>query len=203
MNGRDALRETLRYTLGAEWPEDVKAAIDGQRILLSRPLRKDRIAGLWLPAGSNIAVVVDPRGAEAARKSALVQDLIKRGRSVLMIDAFQTGAAAAPRDNSHRFFLTFNRSDDAARVQDVLTALAFATSRNPGGVELYGADEASIWCLFAAAAAPVHVPLHADTGWFRGTDQDYLHRFFVPGIERAGGVSAAEWLASQQEERGR
>jgi hypothetical protein len=97
--------------------------------------------------------------------------------------------------------LTFNRSDDAARVQDVLTALAFGASRNAGVVELYGMDEASIWCLFAAAVAPVNVGLHADTGWFRGTDQDYLHRFFVPGIERAGGVSVAEWLASQKEER--
>jgi hypothetical protein len=118
---------------------------------------------------------------------------------VLIIDGFQTAAAAAPRDKSHRFFLTFNRSDDASRVQDVLTALAFAASRNPGGVELYGADEASIWCLFAAAVAPIHLSLHADTGWFRGTDQDYLHRFFVPGIERAGGVSAAEWLATQKD----
>jgi dienelactone hydrolase len=201
VDDRNRLREILRYTLGAEWPDDVQTAIDGQRILLSRPLRKDRIPGFWLPAGADIALVVDPRGAEAARKSALVQDLIKRGRSVLIIDCFQTGASVAPRDRSHNFFLTFNRSDDASRVQDVLTALAFAASRNPGGVELYGADEASIWCLFAAAVAPIQLSLHADTGWFRGTDQDYLHRFFVPGIERAGGVSAAEWLANQKEGR--
>lgn len=201
VDDRNALRETLRHTLGAEWPDDVKTTIDGQRILLSRPLRKDRVPGLWLPAGPNIAVVVDPRGAEAARKSALVQDLIKGGRSILMIDAFQTGAALTLRDKSHRFFLTFNRSDDAARVQDVLTALAFAASRNSSGVELYGTDEASIWCLFAAAVAPVNMGLHADTGWFRGTDQDYLHSFFVPGIERAGGVSAAGWLANQKEGR--
>ena len=118
-----------------------------------------------------------------------------------MIDSFQTGAAVAPSDKSHRFFLTFNRSDDASRVQDVLTALAFAASRSPGGVELYGRDEASIWCLFAAAVAPINLSLHADTGWFRGTDQDYLHYFFVPGIARAGGVSGAEWLASQKEGR--
>ena len=201
VSDRNVLRETLRYTLGVEWPDDVKTTIDGQRILLSRPLRKDRVPGLWLPGGTAIALVVDPRGAEAARKSALVQDLIKRGRSVLMIDGFQTGAAVAPRDKSHRFFLTFNRSDDASRVQDVLTALAFAASRNPGGVELYGADAASIWCLFAAAVSPINLSLHADTGWFRGADQDYLHSFFVPGIERAGGVSAAEWLASQKEGR--
>jgi len=120
-----------------------------------------------------------------------------------MIDCFQTGAVAAPRDRSHRFFLTFNRSDDASRVQDILTALAFVASRNHSGIELYGEDKASIWCLFAAALAPENVSLHADTGWFRGTDQDYLRNFFVPGIERAGGASAAAWLASQKEGRGR
>ena len=38
------------------------------------------------------------------------------GRAILMIDAFQTGSVVAPRDRSHRHFLTFNRSDDAARV---------------------------------------------------------------------------------------
>jgi hypothetical protein len=118
-----------------------------------------------------------------------------------MIDCFQTGAAVAPRDKSHRFFLTFNTSDDASRVQDILTALAFAASRGSGGVELYGTDEASIWCLFAAAVAPLNVSLHADTGWFRGTDQDYLRSFFVPGIERAGGVTTAAWLANQKEGR--
>ena len=42
-----------------------------------------------------------------------------------MIDAFQTGSAVAPRDRSVRNFLTFNKSDDANRVQDILTALAW------------------------------------------------------------------------------
>jgi hypothetical protein len=142
--------------------------------------------------------VVDSRGAEAARKSALVQDLIKAGRSVLLIDSFQTGSAVAPRDRSHKFFTTFNRTDDANRVQDILTALAFLSSRQAGTVELYGTGEASIWCLFAAAVAPVDLALHADTGWFRGAEADYLHSFSVPGIQRAGGVSAAQWLAAQK-----
>src|SRR5258708_5314584 len=126
---RNALRETLRYTLGAEWPDDVKTTIDGQRILLSRPLRKDRVPGLWLPGGSQIAVVVDPRGAEAARKSALVQDLIKRGRSVLMIDSFQTGAAGGPGGKTHRVFFNSNCTGGAGRVQEVLPAPGVSASR--------------------------------------------------------------------------
>lgn len=194
----ETVREALRLTLGAEWPDEVKTKMDGQQIVLARPSRKDRISGVWLPGGSAAALVVDSRGAEAARKSAMVQDLIKAGRSVLLVDCFQTGSAIAPRDRSHKFFTTFNRTDDANRVQDILTALAFLSSRKAGAVDLYGTGEASMWCLFAAAVAPVDVTLHADTGWFRGSDADYLHNFFVPGIERAGGVGAAQWLAAQK-----
>jgi dienelactone hydrolase len=194
----ETLRDTLRLTLGTDWPDEVKTKMQGQQILLSRPVRKDRIPGFWLSGGSTAALVVDPLGAEAGRKSPLVQDLIKAGRSVLLIDCFQTGSAIAPRDRSHKFFTTFNRTDDANRVQDILTALAFLSSRSAGTLELYGTGDASIWCLFAAAVAPVNLALHADTGWFRGTDADYLHRFSVPGIERAGGVNAAQWLATQK-----
>jgi hypothetical protein len=57
-------------------------------------------------------------------------------------------------------------------------------------VELHGTGEASISCLFAAAIAPVELSLHPDTGWFRGSDADYLHSFVVPRIERAGRVGA-------------
>jgi dienelactone hydrolase len=193
----ESLRETLRLTLGAEWPEEVKTKIDGQQIVMSRPGRNDRVPGVWLRGGPAATLVIDPHGAEAARKSAVVQELIKAGRSVLLIDCFQTGSAKAPRDRSHKFFTTFNRTDDANRVQDILTALAFLSSGKAGKVGLYGTGEASIWCLFAAAVAPVELELHADTGWFRGSDADYLHSFSVPGIERAGGVGAAQWLVTQ------
>jgi dienelactone hydrolase len=194
----ESARETLRLTLGAEWPDEVKSKIEGKQILLSRPARKDRIPGMWLPGSSPAALVVDSRGAEAARKSLLVQDLIKAGRSVLLIDCFQTGSAIAPRDRSHKFFTTFNRTDDANRVQDILTALAFLSSRKAGTVDLYGTGDASVWCLFAAAVAPVDLALHADAGWFRGSEADDLHSFAVPGIERAGGIGAAQWLATQK-----
>lgn len=194
----ESVRETLRFTLGAEWPEEVKTKIEGQRILLSRPARKDRIPGVWLPGSSGAALVIDPQGAQAARKSALVQELVKAGRSVLLIDCFQTGSAVAPRDRSHKFFTTFNRTDDANRVQDILTALAFLSSRKSGAVDLYGSGDASVWCLFADAIAPVNLTLHADTSWFRGSDADYLHGFWIPGIERAGGVDAAQWLTAHK-----
>jgi hypothetical protein len=120
-----------------------------------------------------------------------VRKLIAAGRPVLAIDAFQTGSAIAPRDRSHEHFLTFNRTDDALRVQDILTALRFLSRDFAGKPELIGAGKSAIWCTFAAAVAPIDLTLPAGLGSFRGTDEEFANDFFVPGILRAGGLDAA------------
>ncbi|HMD70099.1 MAG TPA: hypothetical protein VKF41_02085, partial [Bryobacteraceae bacterium] len=139
-------------------------------------------------------------GAEAARRKPEVARLVDAGRSVLMIDAFQTGSAVAPRDRSVRNFLTFNKTDDANRVQDILTALAWLNTgladdkrRSSAPLQLIGLGKAAVWCVFAAAVSRQAVDLEADLGGFAGTDQDYIDSFFVPGIQRAGGLNAARY----------
>ena len=99
----------------------------------------------------------------------------------------------APRNRDAKMFLTFNRSDDANRVQDILTVLRGLDS----DVELVGVGKAAVWCQFAAALARRPVELKADLGRFTGTDQDYLDGFFVPGIQRAGGLRAARMLTGK------
>jgi len=190
---RSQLRELLAYSLAAEWPKQVLSQADGERILLSRAGRGDRVPGIWMRGTGPPALVVDADGAAAARKSAPVQELLRAGRPVLLIDAFQTGSAIAPRDRSGSHFLTFNKTDDANRVQDILTALAFL---NADDTRLVGLGKASVWCLFAAAVAAKPVRLEADLSGFAGTDQDFAGRFFVPGIQRAGGLRAARLLAN-------
>ncbi len=188
-------RERLTAALAADWPAEVRSQAEGERILLSRPGKGDRVPGIWLRGSSPPVVVVDPGGAESARKSSEVAGLLKAGRSVLMIDAFQTGSAMAPRDRSVKMFLTFNQSDDANRVQDILTALAWL---NTPGTRLVGLGKAAVWCVFAAAVARQPVELQADLTGFGGSDQDFLDGFFVPGIQRAGGLAAARRLAGVQ-----
>jgi len=184
-------RERLNYALAAEWPARVVDQIDVDRILLGRPGKGDRIPGIWLKGTNPPVLVVHPEGAEAARRTPEVARLLASGRAVLMIDAFQTGAAVAPRDRSVSMFLTFNKSDDANRVQDILTALAWL---NTPHTRLVGLGKAAVWCTFAAAVAPEPVDLDAGLGAFTGTDEDYIKEFFVPGIERAGGLQAARTL---------
>jgi hypothetical protein len=185
-------RERLAYALAAAWPPEVLSQEDGGRILLGRPGVGDRIPGIWVKGSNPPVLVVDADGAEAARRKPEVTRLVESGRSVLMIDAFQTGSAVAPRDRSVRNFLTFNKTDDANRVQDILTALAWL---NTPHTRLTGLGKAAVWCLFAAALSRQPVDLRADLGNFTGADQDYIDSFFVPGIQRAGGLRAARELA--------
>jgi dienelactone hydrolase len=173
-------RERLTYALAAEWPSDVRSEGAGERILLGRPGKGDRIPAIWIKGQNPPALVVHPEGAEAARKSPEVAKLLQRGRSVLLVDAFQTGSAVAPRNRSVKAFLTFNKSDDANRVQDILTSLAWLKTPK---TTLVGLGKAAVWCVFAAAVAPEPVDL--------ANDATEYGDFFVPGIERAGGLDAA------------
>ena len=69
-------------------------------IVLGRAGRGDRVPGIWLKATGPPALVVDPEGAEAARQTTEVARSDAGRPAVLLIDAFQTGSAVAPRDRS-------------------------------------------------------------------------------------------------------
>ncbi len=181
-------RERLTYALAAEWPEHVAAETAGDRIVLGRPGKGDRVPGIWIEGAKPAALLVHTEGADAAMKTPEAAQLRRQGRAILAIDAFQTGSAVAPRNRGVKMFLTFNKSDDAERVQDILTALAWIGAPR---TRLICTGKAAVWCTFAAAVAPVSADLAADLGAFKGSDQDFIDSFFVPGIQRAGGLQAA------------
>jgi hypothetical protein len=184
-------RQRLTAALAVEWPSQVLSGGTGERIVLGRPGKGDRIPAIWIKGSNPPALVIHPDGAEAARKDPAVARLVQAGRAVLLIDAFQTGTAVAPRDRSVKMFLAFNRSDDANRVQDILTALAWLKQPK---TQLIGLEKSAIWSEFAAAVSPVAVDLRADLAGFQGTDEEFMKDFFVPGIQRAGGLRAARAL---------
>jgi dienelactone hydrolase len=193
---RNQLREMMELALGAEWPERVVSEAKGEKISFGRPGRGDRVSGFWLPGEGRKVLFLHPDGAEAARKSPEFAALVRTGRPIYTIDAFQTGAAVAPRDRNAKMFLTFNRSDDANRVQDILTVLRWLDVPD---VELVGVGKAAIWCQFAAAVSQQRVILKADVSNFTGTDQEFVDRFFIPGIQRAGGLRVARLLSENRE----
>jgi hypothetical protein len=188
------VRERLALALASEWPAKVLSERSGDRIVLSRQGKGDRVPGVWLEAGKQATLVVNPEGADSARQMPEVQEMIRRRESVLTIDAFQTGSAIAARDRSVKHFLAFNQTDDACRAQDILTALAFLKQSGYANIRLLGVGKAALSTLFAAAVAETPVSLETNLKGVDGSDSDFLNNFFVPGIQRAGGMKAARAL---------
>ena len=208
------LRERLRQTLAVEIPSDVIAGLDGRSIVLSRASKRDRVPGLWLEGNGKPAIVLDSSGISAAVDSSIVKQLEKDGRPILIPDLFQTGSARASRSGDiaiepatklpesageeekadaaagYAKFLTFNLSVDAARVQDILTAIAWAR-RRAQDVDVFATGDAGIWATFAAAVSDSPVFLHGKDVPALTSDADYLQHFNVPGILRAGGLTVA------------
>lgn len=170
-------QERLALVFGLDTTSAVKATTEGELTVLSREGVGDRVTAVATGPNPRV-IVVHPTGAtEAARPS----------EAALLLTAFQTGRSKARRESPKKYHLTFNRSDDANRVQDIVTAIRYL---GPGPVELRCTEVAAVWCTFAAALSPVRVKLDAPLGAFKGTDQNFMDDFFVPGIQRAGGLPA-------------
>jgi hypothetical protein len=209
-------RERLAFSLLVSKPasgvllsEKVESLPLGEKLLIGRDGKGDRIPAVWLaPPKLNAQVpptlVVHPEGAAWALHSSqaadgLVKGILNRGGAVLSIDAFQTGTARAPRDTSRRAFINFNQTNDALRVQDILTAIEYLRQRSQASVvNLVGLESAGVWSYFARAMADERVNLAADLAQFRsGTDAEYIDKFFIPGLRRAGDFRAAATLNAQ------
>ena len=173
----EVLRKRLRLALATEWPEHVVSEAQGEKLLLGRAGKGDRVSAIRIGSGVPSVVVIDPAP--------------KEYQSALVVTVFQTGSAIAPRDRSPQFFLTFNRSDDQNRVQDILTALAYLKEQGSKNLRVVGTGRAAVWALFAAAVAEEPVTFDGKIEGFAGEDRDFLDGFFVPGIQRAGGLEAA------------
>jgi len=176
------IRRRLALAIGAEWPAEVESSRTGEKIVLSRKGVGDRVEGVWIDGEGQPALVVHSEGVEAARNSNEVKALLAAHRPVLMIEPFKTAW-----DTTVKHYLTFHRSDDANRTQDILTALAYLGKDH---VELVGLGKAAVWVTFASALVQRPVDLKANLANFRGTDQEYVDNYFVPGIQRVGGIMA-------------
>ncbi len=205
---REVLGPGLRHAVAAEVPspeallekavEAAEAEGGARDWLIGRRGAGDRVpVRVWTPpaVASEAVLVVHPQGIEgaSARMASLVAPLLRAGAIVASVDAFNTGSARAPRDTSDRFFTTYNRTDDAHRVQDVLTALAWL-KRRPGvrGVSLVGLERAGLWCLLAQALTADLAAVVADADRFpTARDEAYLDRLSIPLLRSVGDFETA------------
>lgn len=194
------------------WPQPTQAGEKAassekwQRIILGRASVQERIpASLLIPRGriKSAALIVHQEGAGAALGSAhspapLARELSKRGYLLFSIDAFQTGEAIdRSRKMDGPFFSTYNRTDDAQRVQDVLTALVYLEEAwRPERIVIAGQGLAGLWCLLARPFFRAPFPLVADVAGFdTANDAAYLEKLHIPLLRHAGDFQTAALLA--------
>ncbi len=204
---REVLGPALRHVLAAESPEaeailesaSTSGVEPGVRdLVIGRRGRGDRMpVRVWTPPpeARKSVLIVHPDGVAgaSAREGSLLDPLRRQGFLVASLDAFNTGSARMQRDTSDRFFTTYNRTDDANRVQDVLTALAWL-KQQPGvrSVSLVGLERAGLWCLLSQALAPGLDAVVADADAFATErDEAYLDRISIPLLRSVGGFGTA------------
>ena len=210
-SARLAFKKRLGLALLAEVPSPgtVEAkAIGGAEFAIGRSGVGDRIPARFLNADSRKGppvLFIHADGAEAAAHSGVGQALARGDAPVLLIDAFQTGLAAAVRDiaavgrNAERYYHVFNRSDDANRVQDILTAAAFLRSHTGSdSISLVASGSAGLWALLAVSLDSGIGAVVADLDNFdAANDAAYAEGLFIPGLRRAGDFRAAAALTSE------
>jgi hypothetical protein len=184
------LRQLMQDALGADWPNQIANSLDGRRLLLSRA-KGDRVEGQWIPGSGEPVLLIHADGAAAALREPLADQVLRAGRPLLAIDPFRSSPEQLQNYRAREYYLSYNQTEDAYRAQDIITALAFLKQQQSGPVELACLGEAGVACLFAAAATPTDLDLLVDLNGFSGSDEDFRSRFFVPGIQRIGGLQAA------------
>ena len=125
----------------------------------------------------------------AQSANGLVNGILDRGGAVLAIDAFQDWPRTDPTGEQDTLgFTVFNQTNDANRLQDILTALAYLGSRTKAPtVNLIGLEMGGAWTYFARAMTHDSINLAADLAQFPvDSDEAYVRNFFIPGLRKAG-----------------
>ena len=152
----------------------------------------DRMLSAWTPGKGRPLVVVHPDGVPAGLALPEVAAAKKAKRPVLVLGVFQTGSSVAPRKRSHNHWLTFNVSDDQARVHDIAAGLAWL--KVDGGADVLATGAARYWAAVAVAATGGAHALAFDVSALGGDDKDLEEQCFIPGLQRVGGLRAVQRL---------
>ena len=158
-------------------------------------------------AGARPTLIVHPEGGAWALSSSesregMVARLLAAGGDVMAIDAFQLAHATAPRDiaaagrRAEEYFTTFNRTDTANRILDVVIAIPYLRAQSGASeINLVCLGEAGPWCALARALVGGSVRLAADLNQFdASSDEAFVEKLFVPHLRKAGDFRAASTL---------
>ncbi len=203
---REMFGTAFNYSLMAEYPNfaDILAAPSEpgreNKLLredwtLSRKDREDRVSVSMFRKESNRnpkSIVIRVTHSEENFTSAA--PFIDAGHAVLSVRCFPAGPKIP---ENIKFFTTYNRTETANRVQDLLTAISYVKGKyKDAKVHLVAEGNAGLLALLARALAPPleHCAIDA-AGFDSDSDADFESRLAIPGIRRAGDFLTATSLA--------
>ena len=192
--------EALKLSIMAEnpKPEDlisVTKAPSGITVI-SRKNRQDLVAlSITRPKqkkSDSWVLIASPVSEFMSETKALTEQLLKDGHNVAFMTTFP-GRSNGEDPNKFKFLTTYNRSDDANRVQDILTAVAYINKiKGTAKLNLIGVKEAGLHTILAQAIAKGADKIIADAAQFdTNNDQEFLKKMAIPGIRRAGDFRTA------------
>ncbi|WP_080507922.1 acetylxylan esterase [Bryobacter aggregatus] len=188
---RRFLRERLRLTLGVSAAGLVEGNTSGKVTRITRLKRDEIVQALRSPGERGTVVVIHPESAQRGLDSKEAERWRKAGYSVLALEPFHESKTRESYRRADKWFSSYNVSDLAIHVEDILIALQFVRGEGGTRTHLTGIGDAAVWCTFAAALNPWPVELEAKLEKFKGSDGDFLGEFFAPGMQRAGGLGVA------------
>lgn len=159
----DERREAVRYVTGARWPQSVAASKLDDKLLLT--YADAAVLARWTEGKGRPIVVIGPQ--------------IETDRPVLAIDPFTSSEQRNNKSQFDKNFLSYNRSDDAHQLQDILIALSYAKSRTGIDPELFASKESGVISYLATLLAPFPISSKLP--------EDLTGDAFMPGIRRALG----------------
>lgn len=212
---RESYGTALRYSLMAEYPEQDEVIAGPARVTKVAGLTKEELSLTRRGRGDRVAVTVwkpdrpsDPPSFVLEVRSGIdnpvdekpelvpsrVAEFLRSGHTLIQIVPF---AGAPPAPAGVKFLTTYNRTDDANRVQDILTALAYLNKRKgPGQLSVVADNEAAWWALLARSLAPAIDRMAVNVAGFDdASDEAFLKHLPIPGLRRAGDFATAVTVA--------
>jgi dienelactone hydrolase len=203
---RETFGSAFRFSLMAESPKSeavITSTPESQKNgnlttikqTLSRSGKNDRVEMVSLqPARTNGKTVLVLAVAEdAKRRDDLMAALAAAGYTATTIN-LPLQSQTSEQAKKYRYFTTYNRSDAANQVQDILTAMAFLKGKT-SRLSIVAIGRAGGLALLARGLTNIDAMI-ADADAFDSTnDGEFLARWPIPGIRRAGDFVTATALA--------
>jgi dienelactone hydrolase len=207
LNGfREKYGTALKYSLMAEFPDPGSVIASKPQITpineqgkggtkeefyIARSGRGERIPMiLWKqqeaqPVKSLVLLLSGSPASGRTDSAELVELLLKNGHTVASLHSFPGGRKVP---DEIKYFTTYNKTDEAHRVQEILTAIAYL-KKQYGNARLSIAAEgqSGLWALLARGFAPAIDKMVIDAAKFDNTnDEEFVKYMPIPGLRRAG-----------------